>query len=413
MRDAPLTTIEGGINRLRTKGGARADTLYDLWNGYRLDSGEVQGRAGTRRHAKLDPGTRGLVSFGGSLHTFCHKAVYVPDGYTLNVLVPRAPDTTSAPTIIGGDWTTGADLDRYIGADPSNVAWSTFGRILDAEMIGDVKLVAIAGHSYDAGGTPPPEAGELIVYLSTTGNTPAPADAFTSVSFTDQAGASRTFTRVDAASPSGTIVGNTRRWVWTISPAAVLFAEDVSTVVTFSGLGLWQTGGEMVLPTLERIRFAEAFMGALYVAAEFSDGNVYHYWLQQGQQWKPGTVYKAGDIVYPPTPNGFVYKATRLGSPNPTWAPSALRFDGSGAEPQSVVEPTVYNDFYYRCVATSGVSPSSGTEEPTWPTEDGATVIESTDNPPDVTTPAATAVATVPNSVTKRYGRFLKGTVTR
>jgi hypothetical protein len=44
MRDIPLTAIKGGINRTRTKGGARADTLYDLLNVYVTEDGTVQAR---------------------------------------------------------------------------------------------------------------------------------------------------------------------------------------------------------------------------------------------------------------------------------------------------------------------------------------------------------------------------------
>ena len=35
----PLTTLKGGINRLRVKGGASPASLYDLLNGFRC--GEV------------------------------------------------------------------------------------------------------------------------------------------------------------------------------------------------------------------------------------------------------------------------------------------------------------------------------------------------------------------------------------
>jgi len=93
MRPAPLTTIKGGINRLRVKGGAQADTLYDLLNGYVTESGTVRVRPGSSRDAELDSQTRGLCAFGGELHTFCHKSVAIPDGYVLNIIVhPDPPD---------------------------------------------------------------------------------------------------------------------------------------------------------------------------------------------------------------------------------------------------------------------------------------------------------------------------------
>lgn len=96
MRPVVLTTVNGGINRLRTKGGARNDQLYDLLNAYVTESGTLKVRPGTERVATLDSATRGLCSFNGSLHVFCHKSVVVPTGYTLNILVhPDPPDEYS------------------------------------------------------------------------------------------------------------------------------------------------------------------------------------------------------------------------------------------------------------------------------------------------------------------------------
>lgn len=97
MRDAPLTVLKGGINRLRTKGGARADNLYDLLNGFLTDDGTAKARPGTRRVATLNSATKGLVFFNDSLHTFASQSVSVPSGYTLHVLFhpeydPDAPD---------------------------------------------------------------------------------------------------------------------------------------------------------------------------------------------------------------------------------------------------------------------------------------------------------------------------------
>ena len=54
MRAIPLTTIKSGINRLRTKGGARADTLYDLLNGYVTEAGTVFLMGMVRRQEAAD-----------------------------------------------------------------------------------------------------------------------------------------------------------------------------------------------------------------------------------------------------------------------------------------------------------------------------------------------------------------------
>jgi hypothetical protein len=230
MRDAPLTTLKGGINRLRTKGGARADNLYDLLNGYINEAGKPVSRPGTRRTATLDQQTKGLCAFDGSLQVFSHQQVVVPAGFTLNILVH--PDSLE----------DGVDY------------------------------------------------------------------------------------------------------------------------------------------TLTKIHFAQPIMGALYVVAEFSDGDVYHYWLQPGVAWTAETIYDIGDLVHPTTPNGYVYRAERLTAANPAWAAGVPRYDGTTMYDVSVIEPTVYNGFYYVCVLAQGENPRSGEIEPTWPTEEGATVTESADN---------------------------------
>jgi hypothetical protein len=260
MRSAPLTTIKGGISRLRTRGGARADTLYDLKNGYVIESGEVVARPGTERMATLDSLTRGLCAFNGSLHTFCHTSVTVPDGYTLNIIThPEPPDT---------------------------------------------------GYYYD------------------------------------------------------------------------------------------QT------PTLEVIHFAEPFLGGLYIVAEFSDGEIFHFWLQTGETWEADTVYTVGALVSPTTANGLVYQAERYGPPSLSWAPDVPRYTGDGYEDQSVVEPTTYNGFYYECIDTDGGNPRSGTVEPTWPEEEDAQVVERTDTglaqtePTDSTPPTTTPAPTQNDSET-------------
>lgn len=98
MRAVPLTVLKGGINRQRTKGGARADTLYDLVNGHLTDAGTARARPGTVRVAQLDTSTKGLVSFNGELHTFSHQTVSVPPGYVLHVL--SHPDGSDSEAVV-------------------------------------------------------------------------------------------------------------------------------------------------------------------------------------------------------------------------------------------------------------------------------------------------------------------------
>ena len=135
---------------------------------------------------------------------------------------------------------------------------------------------------------------------------------------------------------------------------------------------------------LHEIHFAAPYVGALYVAAEFSNGDVYHYWLQDAPVWKASTVYKANVYASPTAPNGFSYKATRLIDSFPAWAPRVPRAVGDR------VEPSVYTGFYYQVIDTDGSQPLSGTTEPPWPTQEGQTVIE------ELTAGGTTNVETIP-----------------
>lgn len=94
----PLTVIDGGINRLRTKGGASSKSLYDLLNGYVTSQKTVKVRPGTIRTQSLDTNTKGLVAFKGGFHVFSHESVSVPSGYTLHILThPLSGGDTLVP----------------------------------------------------------------------------------------------------------------------------------------------------------------------------------------------------------------------------------------------------------------------------------------------------------------------------
>jgi hypothetical protein len=243
-RPIPLTVMKGGINRLRTKGGARSDVAYDLVNGYVTDAQTVRVRPGTARMTVLPSTTRGLCYFEEELHVFSHQQETVPAGYVNHVLT----------------------------------------------------------HPTDA------------------------------------------------------------------------------------------------TQTLATIHFAQPFLGYLYVVAEFTNGDVYHYWLASTGVWEANHTYKLGDAVLASVDTGLLYKATRGSAPNPAWAAGVTRTIGE------VVEPTTYNDFYYTVVATEG-NARSGAVEPTWPTETGAQVTEESDTEG---TPSSgltfTPATSVPSSVAERYG---------
>ena len=231
MRVFPLSTTNTGMTRLRTKGGARGDSLYDLLNAYITVEGTIKPRPGTIEDITLPADTVGLVAHKCKLYVFKHE-----------------PDVTSNP-------------DKYV--------------------------VATLRHPSD--------------------------------------------------------------------------------------------------PTVKLavIHFAATYLGFLYVAAQFEDASVWHYWLEELDSWSANTDFMIGDRVFPTTENGFAYKATRPGSPNPAWAPNVER------AVNDVIEPTVYNGFKYTAVAVTGDNPASGTVEPDWPDESGAQVIEYTagEDSASVTTP--------------------------
>lgn len=127
--------------------------------------------------------------------------------------------------------------------------------------------------------------------------------------------------------------------------------------------------------TLKRIWKAARYMGVLYVVAEWSDGSVWHFYLESGDVWQANTFYSLNQIAYPTAPNGFRYRATRLNPPGTIWAPNAARTIGD------VIEPTVSNGYEYEVIDTIGASPRSGAVEPKWPASDGAIVYEDADAP--------------------------------
>lgn len=228
MRAIGLTTLKAGMTRLRDKGGASPDSLYELTNGYIDASGAPTSRPGTMLANTLPTGTVGLCAFKDKLHVFATEAV---DLGTPDVMV---------------------DILKH--PDPS-----------------------------------------------------------------------------------------------------------------FTG-------------TLQEIHFAKPFLGYLYVVAEFSNSDVFHFWLQSLGVWKADTIYKNGDTVSPSVPNGYFYKATTTTAP-PAWAANVKRTVGD------VVQPTVYNGWQYTVIEVDGDNPASGATEPSWPITEGAQVYEDVNNTPTVQPP--------------------------
>lgn len=93
MRSQALTTVKAGIQRLREKGGASAESLYDLVNGYVTAQRTIKARPGTIHEVSLPSGTKGLMAFGGRLVVFATEPLeVVNDLFTVEVVVhPTEP----------------------------------------------------------------------------------------------------------------------------------------------------------------------------------------------------------------------------------------------------------------------------------------------------------------------------------
>lgn len=248
MRPVPLTALKGGINRLKTKGGASPSSLYDLLNGYIDQAGSITQREGTIRAQTLTNQTVGLMANEGIFNVFSTTLQTVPAGYQDNLLV----------------------------------------------------------------------------------------------------------------SP--------------VNPAA----------------------------TLTKIWFAQPFMGFPYVVAQFSDGSVFHYWLQFSGTWAANTVYKTGAIILPlTTQTGLAYLAVRDLPLNSLWTPQ------TSIALNTIIEPTEYTGYEYKAIAVEGSSPHTGSTEPVWPITEGATIQEFGDfdtTSSDAGTTLATGAQPLSSSITDRYG---------
>ena len=148
-----------------------------------------------------------------------------------------------------------------------------------------------------------------------------------------------------------------------------------STIVVPAGYKLHiLTSPDDASLALKRVHFAEPFLGALYVAAEFADNRTYHFWLADAPVWLADTAYEIGESVQPTVPNGLVYKARRVAAPNPGWTANTPRVVSD------VIEPTTENNFKYAVTQVIGPTPRSGPLEPIWPKQIGAIIVEDLDD---------------------------------
>lgn len=96
MRQIALSAVKAGMTRLRDKGGASQDSLYDLLNGYVTAARTIKCRPGTRIGVQLPPGTKGLVWFQGKFVVFSHEVLTAADA-RVEVEVVRHPNLAYMP----------------------------------------------------------------------------------------------------------------------------------------------------------------------------------------------------------------------------------------------------------------------------------------------------------------------------
>jgi len=92
MRQQTLSTIKAGMTRLRSKGGASPDALYDLLNGYVTVAQTVKSRPGTRIAHTIPAGCKGLVWFQGRFVVFSHVPVASADPRVKVEVLPHPED---------------------------------------------------------------------------------------------------------------------------------------------------------------------------------------------------------------------------------------------------------------------------------------------------------------------------------
>ena len=95
MRQQALSAVKAGITRLRDKGGASPDSVYNLLNGYVTAARTIKSRPGTRIALQLPPGTKGLVYFQGKFVVFA-STVIASLSPEVEIEVLRHPSTPEA-----------------------------------------------------------------------------------------------------------------------------------------------------------------------------------------------------------------------------------------------------------------------------------------------------------------------------
>lgn len=102
MAQVNLSAIKAGITRLRVKGGASPDSLYEFVNGYVTAARTLAPRPGSEIFEELPSETIGLALFNGTFQIFSSEPVSgLPARFKNNVLTPPTDsDPLDPPTLV-------------------------------------------------------------------------------------------------------------------------------------------------------------------------------------------------------------------------------------------------------------------------------------------------------------------------
>lgn len=89
MRSITLSAQKAGISRLRDKGGASPQTLYQLLNGYVTTAKTLRARPGRTKVSSITPGTVGLAAYNSQFYVFASTLIPQTDPDVTCVALPH------------------------------------------------------------------------------------------------------------------------------------------------------------------------------------------------------------------------------------------------------------------------------------------------------------------------------------
>jgi hypothetical protein len=290
VRKVSLTASQAGMTRLRDKGGASPNTLNELTNGY--------------VNAARTPTQRGGTTW---------KFNYADSRYSKT---GNAGKTKGLMSWCGMLWTFAA------GENSTSLATAR-----------------------DSGITTSTTSTYVVPTINVTGTFTVSSSARLAVGMVISVNDGSTFI-------TGTITSIVTTTI-TLRTLVIVQGQAGNTIATAAVVQgfpilILRHPTNNVSATLSKIHYAKPFMGFPYVVAEFSDGVINHFWLQNPPVWQPSTTfvpsaYNANQLVQPnpalsPNPplTGYYYQAIQVANP-PAWTPLLQH------QVYDVVQPTVYN----------------------------------------------------------------------